>query len=407
MKGVGLIFKKEWMEFSKDRRTMFFTFVIPLILFPAIFTVMTKMAQGDSKRRNSEASRIVLKDPGQVIKPFLGADTKLFKLVEAPGGDLKQALRDKKFDLAVDVEEDAPGKLRRQESFAVKAMVDESESASELALKRLKEAMQKQDQVWVQARLEAIKAPKDLPKPANLIIEKASDLALEMSKLLGMIVPYILLIGLYTNAMQHGVYMTAGEKERHTLLSLLSTPLPRSHVIWGKLLATFSIGVLGTVMNVVGMGIGFLVLGQQAAGSEAAAAGATAAPSLSFASLASPATLGLTLLLLIPLGLFFSSIILVLGTQAKNSREAMTAITPGIFVVVMLGVFSMSPGLEKMAALPYVPVLNVALTIRKLFSHEFVAWQYLLAFVMTSGLAAAMAWVSTSILNRESVIFKQ
>ncbi len=407
MKGVGLIFKKEWMEFSKDRRTLLFTFVIPLILFPAIFMMMTKMAQGDSVRRRGQASRIVLNDPGGVMKPFLLEETKLFQLVEAPGGDLKQALRDKKFDLAVDVEEDAPGKLRRQEPFAVKAMVDESESASELALKRLKEAMQKQDQVWVQARLEAIRAPKDLPKPTNLIIEKASDLALEMSKLLGMIVPYILLIGLYTNAMQHGVYMTAGEKERHTLLSLLSTPLPRSHVIWGKLLATFSIGVLGTVMNVVGMGLGFLILGQQAVGSEAATAGAAAAPSLSFASLASPATLGLTLLLLIPLGLFFSSIILVLGTQAKNSREAMTAITPGIFVVVMLGVFSMSPGLEKMAALPYVPVLNVALTIRKLFSHEFVAWQYLLAFVMTSGLAAAMAWVSTSILNRESVIFKQ
>lgn len=407
MKGVGLIFKKEWMEFSKDRRTMFFTFVIPLILFPAIFMVMTKMAQGDSKRRRGQASRIVLKDPGQVLKPFLGADTKLFKLVEAPSGDLKQALRDKKFDLRVDVEADAPDKLQRQEPFAVKAMVDESEQASELALKRLKEAMQKQDQVWVQARLEAIKAPKDLPKPSHLITEKASDLALEMSKLLGMIVPYILLIGLYTNAMQHGVYMTAGEKERHTLLSLLSTPLPRSHVIWGKLLATFSIGVLGTVMNVVGMGLGFLVLGQQAGGAEPATAGAAAAPSLSFASLASPATLGLTLLLLIPLGLFFSSIILVLGTQAKNSREAMTAITPGIFVVVMLGVFSMSPGLEKMAALPYVPVLNVALTIRKLFSHEFVAWQYLLAFVMTSGLAAGMAWLSTNILNRESVIFRQ
>ncbi|MDE3244999.1 MAG: hypothetical protein KGN80_02845, partial [Acidobacteriota bacterium] len=114
MKGVGLIFKKEWMEFSKDRRTMFFTFVIPLILFPAIFTVMTKMAQGDSNRRRGQASRIVLKDPGQVMSPFLGSDTKLFKLVDAPGGDLKQALRDKKFDLAVEVEEDAPGKLRRQ-----------------------------------------------------------------------------------------------------------------------------------------------------------------------------------------------------------------------------------------------------------------------------------------------------
>ena len=407
MRGVGLIFKKEWMEFSKDRRTLFFTFVIPLILFPAIFTMMTKMAQGDSNRRRGQASRIVLTDPGELVKPFLLGDTKTFQLVEAPSGDLKQALRDKKFELAVDVEADAPGKLQRQEPFTVKAMVDESESGSELALKRLKEAMKKQDQVWVQARLEAIKAPKDLPKPSNLVTEKASDLALELSKMLGLFVPYILLIGLYTNAMQHGVYMTAGEKERHTMLSLLSTAIPRSHVIWGKLLATFSIGVLGTVMNVVGMSLGFTILGHQVAGSEAATAGAVMAPSLSFSSLASPATLGLTLLLLIPLGLFFSSIILVLGTQAKNTREAMTAITPGIFVVVMLGVFSTAPGLEKMAALPYVPVLNVALTIRKLFSHEFVAWQYILAFVMTSGLAAAMAWLSTNILNRESAIFWQ
>ena len=410
MRGVGLIFKKEWMEFSKDRRTLFFTFVIPLILFPAIFIMMTKMAQGDSDRRRGQASRIVLNDPGEVLKPFLLGDAKTFQLVEAPGGDLKQALRDKKFDLGVDVEADAPGKLQRQEPFTVKATVDESERASELALKRLKEAMKKQDQVWVQARLEAIKAPKDLPKPSNLMTEKASDLALELSKMLGMIVPYILLAGLYGNAMQHGVYMTAGEKERHTMLSLLSTPIPRSHVIWGKLLATFSIGVLGTVMNVVGMGLGFIVLGQQEAASEAAAAGAAGAvmaPSLSFSSLASPTTLGLTLLLLIPLGLFFSSIILVLGTQAKNTREAMTAVTPGIFVVVMLGVFSMSPGLEKMAALPYVPVLNVALTIRKLFSHQPVGWHYMLAFVMTSGLAGAMAWLSTSILNRESAIFRQ
>ncbi|MBL0212237.1 MAG: ABC transporter permease [Holophagaceae bacterium] len=407
MRGVGLIFKKEWMEFSKDRRTLFFTFVIPLILFPAIFMMMTKMAQGDSNRRRGQASRIVLNDPGGVVKAFLLGDAKAFQLVDGPGGDLKQALRDKKFELAVDVEAEAPGKLQRQEPFTVKAMVDESEQASELALKRLKEALKKQDQVWVQARLEAIRAPKDLPKPTNLITEKASDLALELSKMLGLFVPYILLIGLYTNAMQHGVYMTAGEKERHTMLSLLSTAIPRSHVIWGKLLATFSIGVLGTVMNVVGMSLGFTLLGHQVAGSEAATAGAAAAPSLSFSSLASPSTLGLTLLLLVPLGLFFSSIILVLGTQAKNTREAMTAITPGIFVVVMLGVFSTAPGLEKMAALPYVPVLNVALTIRKLFSHQFVAWQYILAFVMTSGLAAAMAWLSTNILNRESAIFRQ
>ncbi len=409
MRGVGLIFKKEWLEFLKDRRTVFFTFFIPLILYPAIFAMMSKMGQNDANQRKGQPSRIVLTDPGNVLRPILQADAKNFLLVDPPPGDLKKALRDKKFELRVDVDADAPQKLVAQNPFAVKALVDETEGASELALKRLKTTMAKQDQAWVQTRLDTIKAPKDLPNPSNLVTEKASDEALEMSKLLGLLVPYILLITLYTSAMQHGVYMTAGEKERHTLLSLLSTALPRRHIIWGKLLATFSIGVLGTVMNIVGMSVGvfFAGMGHQEAAVEAAKAGIAAAPTLNMASMVSPMTLCLTLLIMIPLGLFFSSIILLLGTQAKNTREAMTAITPGIFLVIMLGVFSMSPGLDKMAALPFVPVLNVALTLRKLFSQQFVQWEYILAFAMTSGLALGMAWISTNLLNRESALFKQ
>lgn len=398
------------MEFLKDRRTVFFTFFMPLVLVPTIITMMSKMAQGDSNRRNGQPSRIVLNDPGNVLKPFLQADYKSFQIVDPPQGEIKQALREKKFELGVTVDSDAPQKLAVQTPFAVKALVDETEEASELALKRLKTLMEKQDQTWVQGRLEAIKAPQDLPRPSKLVTEKASDLALELSKMLGMFVPYILLIGLYSTAMQHGVYMTAGEKERHTLVSLLSTALPRSHVIWGKLLAIFSIGVLGTLMNVTGMGIGVGLLGHQVEASQAASAGASVAaatPAISLSSLADAQTLILTLLILIPLGLFFSSIILVLGTQAKTSREAQTAITPGIFVVIMLGVFSMAPGLDKMVMMPYIPVLNVALTIRKLFSHQFVQWEYLIAFLMTSGLAAAMAWISTKLLNRESALFKQ
>ncbi len=406
MRGVGLIFKKEWMEFSKDKRTLFFTFIMPLILYPAIFTMMTKMAQGDRDRRHGQASRIVVVDPSNALKPILSLDSKDFLVMDTPSGDLKQALRDQKLDLAIEVDADAAAKLQKQEPFTIKAMVDESESSSEYAMKRLKDTLEKQDKAWVAARLEAIKAPKDLPNPTNLVKEKASDLALELSKVLGMWVPYILLIGLYTNAMQHGAYMTAGEKERHTLLSLLSTSLPRTHIIWGKLLATFSIGVLGTIMNIVAMNLSFILLGRQIATAEAMQGGA-AMETVKLADMASPSTLMLTLLLLIPLGLFFSSIILFLGTQAKNTREAMTAITPGIFVVIMLGVFSMAPGLDKMAALPYIPVLNVALTIRKLFSHQAVAWQYILAFLMTTGLAGGMAWISTRLLNRESVLFKQ
>jgi sodium transport system permease protein len=40
MRGAWLILKKEFLELSKDRKTMFFTFVMPLILYPVLFTMM-------------------------------------------------------------------------------------------------------------------------------------------------------------------------------------------------------------------------------------------------------------------------------------------------------------------------------------------------------------------------------
>jgi len=48
----------------------------------------------------------------------------------------------------------------------------------------------------------------------------------------------------------------------------------------------------------------------------------------------------------------------------------------------------------------------VSLAIRKLFSQQASAWEYLVALGMTIGLAAFMTWLSTRMLNRESAIFK-
>jgi sodium transport system permease protein len=225
---------------------------------------------------------------------------------------------------------------------------------------------------------------------------------LSIGKLVGSFLPYLLMIMMYAGAMQHGIYATAGEKERGTLLSLLSTSLPRTQIVLGKLMYIFCIGILSAIVNLASMGVSvgrlLVAVGPPQPQAQAAATG--------LAALATPQVLGLTFLLMVPLGLFFANFILLAGIQARNTLEASTALTPGIFVVVLLGVFSMAPGIEKMAWLPYVPVLNVSLAIRKLFSQQADPVQYGAALAMTLGLAALMTWLSTRMLNRESAYFK-
>lgn len=404
MRGTWLIFRKELMEFFKDRKTVFFTLILPILLYPAIFSMMTKLAKGDSEKRKGRPSRVVLTEANPVLRPVLMADPKLFDLVPAPEGELKKALLDQKVDLAITVDPEAEAKLARQETFTITSLVDESESSSRLALKRLKETLERQDGAWVKARLDAAKASPALATPTKLVEEKASSTALEVGKQLGAMLPYILIITMYAGAMQHGAYLTAGEKERGTLLSLLSTRLSRRSILHGKLLMVFAIGLGSAFASITGFIVGLSSIGREIAASEAATQGTTQVSAM--ANLTNPTSLFLTLLLIIPVGLLLSAVILLLGTQAKNTREATMAMTPGIFVVMAMGMFSSAPGVDKMAFLPWVPVVNVSLAIRKLFGGQAVAWEYAVALGMTLVLAALTVTLATRLLDREEALFK-
>jgi sodium transport system permease protein len=404
MRGALLIVKKEFLELSKDRKTMFFTFLMPLILYPLLFSMMGKLGRNDEAQRTSKPSRVCVVDASAILAPVLAADPTHFQVVPRPEGDLKQAIRDQRLEMALDADPEASGKLARHETWALKATYDRSDESSRLALDRLKKAMADQDKTWVTARLKAIGASAQLAVPSRIETDDAGGMGRAFGKALGSFLPYILMIMMYAGSMQHGIYATAGEKERGTLLSLLSTSIPRSQIIIGKLLYVFSIGLIVAMINLLSMAFS---MGRMAAAQAASHGGAQAAQAMpGLAALASPATLLLTFILIVPLGLFFANFIILGGIQAKNTVEAGTALTPGVFVVVFMGVFSMAPGIEKMAFLPYVPVLNVSLAIRKLFGQQANYWEYSVALVITVGLACAMTWLSTRMLKRESAIFK-
>lgn len=402
MNGALLILKKEFMELSKDRKTLFFTFVMPLILYPVIFFMMGRLGSSDAASRAGRPSRVCVSDPSQVFSPALRDSPGAFTIVPRPPGDIRQAIREQKLELSVEVDPAGAEKLARNQSLDMRVLYDNSDESSKLALDRLKGQLRRQESLWVQARLKRLGASPQLALPVKLETVEAGDMGLFLGKLVGSFLPYLLMIMMYAGAMQHGIYATAGEKERGTLLSLLATSLPRTQIIIGKLLYIFSIGILSALVNLLSMAFS---VGRLMASSGAGDAPAQAAVT-GLTALATPSTLGLTFLLMVPLGLFFANFILLGGIQARNTLEASTALTPGIFVVVLLGVFSMAPGIEKMVWLPYVPVLNVSLAIRKLFSQQADGFEYGVALVMTVVLAGLMTWISTRMLNRESAIFR-
>lgn len=403
MQGIWLIMKKEFLELLKDRKTLFFTLGMPLVLYPLIFGMMGKMAMRDEAQRKGKPSRVYLVDPSSTLAPTLKADVKDFELIPAPEGDLNQALRDKKLDLAVEVPADAQDAIKASRTLTVTAHVNNAEDDSSLALKRLKDALKSQDKVWVDARLQALNAPPQLAVPTKVEEKDASDLALQLGKALGIWIPYILLIGMFMGVMNHGASMTAGERERGTLMSLLSTRISRPQIAYGKLMALSTLGFLSVIANVIGTAIGFNMLGQDIARSASAA---NTPQTASILEMAGPSVLLRILILLIPVALVMVSFVLMVGIRARTQREAGTALAPGMFVIIMLGVFSMAPGIEKMAAIPFIPIINASVSIREMFGQQFNLTHFLLAFAINTVLALILTSMAAKTLNREDVLFK-
>ena len=70
---------------------------------------------------------------------------------------------------------------------------------------------------------------------ANVVSEKKVT-----GSLLGMILPYMVIVMCITGAIYPAVDLTAGEKERGTMETLLCSPAPRTHLVLGKVLVVMT-----------------------------------------------------------------------------------------------------------------------------------------------------------------------
>jgi len=414
MKGSWLVLKKEMYYWTKDRRTLFLTLFFPLILYPLLFGIMTKMGMKDSQRLNTTVTQVSMEDPANILSPTLFREGSGFERFTGPNVNIPLALSQEEFHLFIKVPHDANLNVKSQKPIALEITYDPSKDVSKKGFSRIQKFIKDNDALI--ERLSELKISPEILEPTRISVIKTTGANEEIGKLIGLFLPYFLLISMYAGAMQFGADITAGEKERGTLLSLLTTRLSRLEIMQGKMLAIFCVSILGIAINLLAIGLGGFTAGnlvlsdrvEQAKGL-ATSLGSSMPPNsvnIDLQSILTPQAILLTLGLLIPLGLLFSAIILTIGAQSKSVREANVAMMPGIFVVVAIGVFSLAPGIEKLAYLPFVPLMNITVVIRKLFAGQFVMWEYLITLLMTLLLTWFTVALSGRLLNRENALFK-
>jgi sodium transport system permease protein len=199
--------------------------------------------------------------------------------------------------------------------------------------------------------------------------------------------------------MHPAIDLTAGEKERGTMETILSSPISRAHLVVGKFLLVLTTALSTAALSVISMGISFALVNAFhtktiQAGKEGLEMHIGVGAALS------------VFIMAVPLAVLFSSILLMIASFAKSYKEAQTYIMPMVFIIIIPAIAAMLPGVDLNAKLALVPILNVSLLCKELVIGTY-HWNFIaIIFTSTCAYAAVALFLAVKMFQRESVLFR-
>ena len=402
------VYLKEMRELLRDKKTLMFVVLLPVLMFPVLFALMGTLMANVTNDAAQKVQRYAIVG-GEHAPEF--ADKifyhKNFTRIDGLGDDiiaLTAAIEEQQIDVAIII----PPKpeLSEQSSMAAEFIPHEwqvvfnDSSSLNFMFPRIERLMDKEVAVRRQELVSSLKLTpaqlEELLKPVTLKRVNTADKRESFGEKLGGIIPYLLIPLCFVGASLPAIDLGAGEKERGTLETLLITPMPRYWLVTGKFLVIVSTSMASAIITMVSLLLWSLLLGSLLDLSEIS----------EVTSLISWWDVGVIVLLLLPLSMIFASVLLAISIYARSFKEAQNYMGPVSMMIFMPVVVAMLPGVALTWKTAAIPVTNVALAIKEVLKGT-VDYVLLMAiFGFTSVLAVGFILLSTWWFNREDVLFR-
>ncbi len=403
-RSIRTIYTKELRDLLRDKRTVRSMIVIPLIVMPALTFGVGKIAtMVVSKARAETPSVMVLggADSPDVITQ-LKKEAKINLVPEA--ADWAQQISDKKLRVAVRLPEKFEAGLKAGAAPTVTIYHYEGELKSGFAVGEMEKFFRGLSAQTAKERLAEHGLPATLVQPFETKRENVAPPEKVGGNTLGGILPYMIIILCFMGAVYPALDMTAGEKERGTMETLLCSPVNRVDIVLGKFLMVLTGSLSAMALSLLSMSVSFFLLGSMFGGRAAAVAGAaaTSAP----LPMIDPLGIFGVLAMVLPVAVLFSAVIFTVALFAKSFKEAQSYVQPMVFVIIMPAIIGMLPGIDLNARLALVPILNLSLVCKEMLSGVW-HWNYIaIIFGSTCVYAGVALALAVRMFNREDVIFR-
>jgi sodium transport system permease protein len=397
MSPVAIVYRKEFIEWVRDRRTLISTVIVPLLMFPLLIVGVIGVSSALVGQAQKQVPKVMVlggDDSPDLLAKLKSVDT----LQVVPyASNWKEQISNKEIRAAVDIPPRFQASLETGGEETVKIYYYEGEMKSSFGVDRVKDFFNNYRDTVVKQRLTAKNLPASMLTPFDVKQENVAPPEKVSGATIGTFVGYMVIILSMTGAIYPAIDLTAGEKERGTMETILSSPISRLHLVLGKFLLVLSASLAAAILSVTSMGTSFAVLSRAHLTDSS---GQVLQLNLGLASVV------LVFVMALPLSVLFSAGLMTIALFAKSYKEAQSYVTPLTFVAVIPAIASVMPGVELTPKLALIPILNTSLLCKEIIAGTYHWNSMAVIFASTCVYAAAALFLAVKTFQRESVLFR-
>jgi sodium transport system permease protein len=396
-RNVKIVYAKELLDLLRDRRTIISMVVVPILFMPLVILTMTLLMTKFIGQARQEISKVMILG-GRDSTNTLQALQALKSIQIVPSSDdFTNSISEKHIRAAVEIPRGFDEAVGHGEKTTIHIYFYQGELKSTFADDTLERFFRQRNNEIVTNRLAAAHMPTSVLTPFAIERSNVAPPQKVNGNLVGMILPYLVIIMCMTGSIYPAVDLTAGEKERGTMETLLTSPVERTHLVLGKVLVVMTAAIVTSTLALTSNGIALLLM--KAFTSE------SGRPSILPVSINLP-SLVVVGVIMIPLAVFFAAVMVAIGLYSRSAKEANSYLQPLLILTILPALAAALPGVEMNYQLAFIPILNVSLLARELLTGTYY-WQHIVivfgAMCFYAGIAVSAA---VAAFKRETVLFR-
>ncbi len=391
-KDMFTIIKKEFARFFGDKRLVFTTILMPGLLLFVLYTLMGKGMSSEFATDDKYVAKAYVQNMPDELFPVLNElSAEWINVSDAEVENVKEEIVNKEADILLIFPEDFVQEVAmyKAESGIIAPNVAIYYNSTESESSKMHSLI-----VEILNTYEGSMANRFDINSGEENYDMATDRDVA-SQFLAMMLPMLLMTFLVNACGSVAPEAIAGEKERGTIATLLVTPMKRSALALGKIISLSCIALLSGISSFVGTMLSLPnMLGETVEGMDA--------------TLYTVSDYALLLGIILTTVMVLVSLIAVISACARSVKEAATAVSPLMVLVMGIGLLPMLMGSsEKSFGTFLIPLYNSVQCIHGVFSFAYEPMQMLVTMLVNVVVSGFLVWVLAKMFNSEKIMFSK